>query len=142
VSVARDDSQRLRRLEEILAATAPTVPAAGTQAADPATRQLATLPVERIRLVTNELQSRDGGGDEIDRLAIRLLLNDYTAAVAQLRAVVRDAGQRIDAAAGPVAAVRTFVWKQDKLEDSGRYTLDDTAAGPLTADGPTAAPRA
>jgi hypothetical protein len=122
MSAESDVFQRLRRLVHILEPPhAAPDPAAAAER--DAARRLEQLPLDRIRRITAELASRpDGASDEGDALAMRLLLNDYIAAVAQLRAVTRDAADRIDAVAPPVADVRQFVWHEQKLREKRRQS--------------------
>lgn len=119
-------SQRLQRLGQILADSKPTVSTFTADDRDAAARHLESVPFERIRRITADLLERgDSRNDDVDALAIRLLLNDYMAAVAHLRAVVRDAGRRIDAAAEPISATRRFVWRDEKLQAAKQQALDD-----------------
>jgi hypothetical protein len=120
-----DPSQRLRRLERILAeAKAPS--AAAVNDCDAATARLASVPLERIRQITAELlRPSSTAGDDVDALTIRLLLNDYATAVTHLRAVVREAGERIDAAASPIKDTRRFLWRAEKLRTAASGTLQD-----------------
>jgi hypothetical protein len=111
--VGRDDSARLRRLEEILAG-----PLAGDERGERAGRSVEATTLDRVRRLTAELQARGGAPvDEIDALASRLLLADYAAAVSRLRSVAREAGRSIDAASESVREVRRFLWRRDKLRD-------------------------
>ena len=113
--------QRLQRLEQILAGARP-VTGAGAAALP---RDLEGVSIERIRQLTADLQARTTSpADEIDVLAARLLLNEYTAVVAQLRSAAREAAARIDAAANPVKDVRRFVWRLDKLRESRRQAIE------------------
>jgi hypothetical protein len=52
--------------------------------------------------------------DDIDRLAMRLLLNDYTAAVGHLRAAMRLAEQRMADATLPIEEARLHVKPREK----------------------------
>ena len=110
---ARTPTERLQRLEQILSSSKPALT---LTMLDAATNHLQAAPLERLRQLTVELQSRsDSGHDEVDALAMRLLLNDYATAVAHLRAVARDAGERIDAAATPLNESRRAIWRAEKL---------------------------
>lgn len=120
-------SQRLQRLEEILAASKASIAVFSGDERDAATVHLDSVPLERIRQITAELLERgDTGNDEIDALAARLLLNEYTVAVAHLRAVAREAGQSIDSAAVPLHEIRKFLWRDEKLRESRRQALEET----------------
>ena len=53
--------------------------------------------VERVRALTRELRAGEqDGADEVDRVIIRLLLDEYRLALRQLRLAVDGAGQRMD----------------------------------------------
>ena len=126
-------SQRLRRLEQILSGSS-AAPVAAVDERDAATRHMESLPLERIRQLTELVDQRSTEADEVDAVAMRLLLNDYAAAVGHLRAVTRDAGSRLDAAAGPVADVRRFLWRDEKLREALQQTTGGDEAG--SADEP------
>ena len=97
MSISADIDARLRALERIIALASPSVRRTG---ADPADEWLASLPIERVAKITDELQERTGRDvDAVDAVAMRLLLKDYTIAVAQLRAIVHATEQRLSAAA-------------------------------------------
>jgi hypothetical protein len=74
--------------------------AATKRGSDPADAHLASVPLDRIRRMTAELQ-QDSGNDN-NATTVSPLLNDYTTAVTHLRAVARLAEERIAAAAGPI----------------------------------------
>ena len=113
---ARTPAERLQRIEQILASSTPALTLAPLDPRDAATNHLQAAPLERMRQLTVELQARsDEGEDEVDALAMRLLLNDYATAVAHLRAVARDAGDRIEAAAAPLVEARRAIWRAEKL---------------------------
>jgi hypothetical protein len=108
------DSHRLQRLQQILA-DSQSASRASEERRDPAELHLANVPLERIREVTRELEKRAGEvPDAMDVLTMRVLLNDYTSAVAQLRAVARLVEPRVDAAASPIQEARRFVRLYDK----------------------------
>jgi hypothetical protein len=92
VSAPRDFSERLLRLEQILAASGGSRGAAPN--GDAAELLLASVMTERIRKTTAELD-RDAPMDAAEALAMRLLLADYGAAVGQLRGVARIAERRL-----------------------------------------------
>lgn len=113
---ARTPAERLQRLEQILASSTPARTLAPLDPRDAATTHLQAAPLERMRQITVELQARsDNGQDDVDALAMRLLLNDYATAVAHLRAVARDAGDRIEAAAAPLKETRRAIWRAEKV---------------------------
>jgi len=85
---------------------------------------LAEFPAERLAGVTEELRRRTGAEvDEIDALAMRLLLNDYTAAVARLRAVIRATEQRLSAAAPEIKGAMRVLGRiaEEHHEWTARY---------------------
>ena len=97
MSDSADIDARLRALERIIASASPSLRRAD---ADPADMWLASLPIERVAKITDELQERTGRDvDAVDAVAMRLLLKDYTIAVAQLRAIVHATEQRLSLAA-------------------------------------------
>ena len=63
--------------------------------------------------------------NDVDAVAVRLLLNDYAAAVGHLRAFVAKAGERVDAAAVPLRPIRKFVWRGTKATDRGAKAVGD-----------------
>jgi hypothetical protein len=108
----------LQRLEQILAESNATLTATRDGTADPADVHLASVPLERIRRTTSELQLGSGIDiDDVDAVTMRLLLNDYTTAVAHLRAVARLTEQHITAATAPIQETRLLVQRQQKLEE-------------------------
>ena len=124
-------SQRLRRLERILAGSRIVPPAVAADERDPATRHLESVPLDRIRALAELLDPGDGSNDDIDAVTMRLLLNDYATAVAHLRAATREAGARLDAATGPVTEGRRFLWRDEKLREELRQTAEQA---PESAD--------
>ena len=126
---ARTPTERLQRLEQILSSSRPALTLTTLDARDAATNHLQAAPLERMRQLTVELQSRsDSGLDEVDALGMRLLLNDYATAVAHLRAVARDAGERIDAAATPLNESRRAIWRAEKLIKAQPPAAEDEPA--------------
>ena len=125
MSPARETAARLLELEQILAQSRNAL--AADRDADPVALHLADVPVERMRRFTSVLQQGAGGGnDEIDAVTMRLLLNDYTAAVGHLRAIARVAAAGIDAAAVPVRESQRFV----RLDDRRAQKLESHGAQP------------
>ena len=126
---ARTPAERLQRIEQILASSTPALTLAPLDPRDAATNHLQAAPLERMRQLTLELQARsDGAQEDVDALAMRLLLNDYSSAVAHLRAVARDAAERIDAAAAPLNEARRAIWRAEKLRRPQPDAPDDEAA--------------
>lgn len=89
---------------------------------------LSSVPVERIRRLTAELQgSNTVHPDEIDVAVMRLLLSEYSTAVNHLRAVARQAAATVDAAAAPLLDARRAVHRLSKVLTRGE---PDAADGP------------
>ena len=121
MTAAADSARRLQRLAQILAESKTTPTVSSLHDPDPAKGHLSDVPLERIVRLTSEL--RDGAEtdvDDIDRLATRLLLNDYAAAVAHLRAVARLAEQRIADATTPIQETRLLIRRRDKAAARAR----------------------
>jgi len=114
MSAAPDSSWRLQRLAQILAESKP-LPSTSARETDPADVHIASVSLERIGRLTAELLATTATDiDDIDRLAMRLLLNDYTAAVAHLRAAMRLAEQRMADATLPIEEARLHVKPREK----------------------------
>ena len=106
--------ERLAEIERLLAQTT-AVMRANDHVADPVGVHLAEVPEARIRVLTRMLQPQPtDGNDDIDVLAMRLLLNDYIAAVAHLRAVARVAASLVDGVATPVKQGHRLLRLDDK----------------------------
>jgi hypothetical protein len=124
---------RLIEIERILAQTK-FVGGASDSAGNPVAVHLADVPATRIREFTRILQQRPlEANDDIDALAMRLLLNDYIAAVSHLRAVARVAASLIDGAAAPVKEIHRFLHADDKKRqrqstETGTRPPDDQPA--------------
>jgi hypothetical protein len=115
MSDAEDSSRRLQRLAQILAESKVALASTTGRDADPGGFHLSSVPFERIGRLTSELGHRAApDADDLDHLAMRLLLNDYTAAVAHLRATARLAEQRVAAAAVPIQETRRRIRLQAK----------------------------
>jgi hypothetical protein len=86
---------------------------------------LGRVPLGRIGRLTSEL-TRGGTGDidDIDRVAMRILLSDYTAAVGHLRATARLAEQRLADAAVPIQETRLLIRRRDKLAAGAKHKPD------------------
>jgi phytoene/squalene synthetase len=68
------------------------------------------------------------GNDDIDVLAMRLLLNDYVAAVAHLRAVARVAASLVDGVTAPVKQGHRLL----RLDDKRRQKQAGSVAPPAS----------
>ena len=115
VSTPQDLSQRLVRIAHILNAAG--VPRVGSTM-DAIELHLRSVPLERMKQLTGELAQRDGrDADELDLVTMRLLLEEYTAAVGHLRAVARAAAARVDGAPVPLKQTRKYIHRHLKLLD-------------------------
>lgn len=72
------------------------------------------LPEDRLLALTAELQSRAGNPDidTVDRLVMRLLLDEYRDAVRRFRAVVRIADQTLRVSSADVQKARRRVQRE------------------------------
>lgn len=107
-------AERLLQLDRILSHEGA---ASFSAEGDPVSLHLGAVPSERIRELTSFLTRATGATDEIDVVAMRLLLNDYTSAVGHLRAVARSAANRIDGAAAPVREAQLFMKRDLRREE-------------------------
>jgi hypothetical protein len=99
VASSRDTSTRRKVLEQILAETTPAASGTEIADADAAHAHLSSVPLERIRRLTAAVhESPSSNPDEIDAMAMRLLLDEYKTAVAHLRAVANEAASHVDGA--------------------------------------------
>jgi hypothetical protein len=114
-----DTARRLAHLEQILAETTSGTTSVSSSDTDATDVHLSSVPTERIRRLTRELQ-RDlpGALDEIDVVILTLLLNEYSSAVGHLRAVVRMAAATVDNAAGPVREAKRLAHRYGKMTES------------------------
>jgi hypothetical protein len=119
LSAPGDISQRLQELEQILSeAVVPTSAQRGD--ADPAGVHLDSVPLERIRRIASELQRQSpDAADDLDSVMARLLLNDYTASIAHLRAVARLAEQSVAAAGTSIHGARVLVQQDGAPAQNG-----------------------
>lgn len=109
-------SERVRLLDSILASSRHALAGAVRVDVAPAELHLRSIPFERIQQLTAIL--KDGAAhadDDIDRLCARLLLTDYVAAVAHLRAVARIAAARIEDTPASLKPARGFANRQEKI---------------------------
>jgi hypothetical protein len=121
VSNDYDLSRRLQRLEAQFASR-PENDAMPTNSSELVEWQMRSVPLDRIAHLTMELQQRSGAVvDAVDGLAMRLLLNDYTASTTRLRAVTRVAEGRMATASSRLQDVRAAVERElQRDEESGR----------------------
>jgi hypothetical protein len=119
MSAAADSSQRLQRLAHILAESQAAPGSASAPDRGPTDIHLDSVSRERISRLTSELAQRATiDTDDTDRLTVRLLLNEYTAAVAHLRAAARLTEQRMLEAAGAIQETRRHLRRQKKHANS------------------------
>ena len=114
MSASREPSARLASLEQILAQSPPVTH--GSAATDPGQVHLASIPLERIAALTRELQEHQTLlPDSIDAIAIRLLLNEYKAAVAHLRAVSNGVDARLHTVSEQLQKSRKTVRRDEEM---------------------------
>lgn len=105
-----DDSTRLARLAGILNESSPRRLAVSP---DPVEQHLASVRLDRIQRLARESQERIGiEADELDRVAMRLLLEEYSSAIVHLRAVAHASATVMEGAPAALKDVRRFVEKQ------------------------------
>ena len=108
---AEPNAQRLKRLHHILSQSKPALAPPATDTGE----LLASVSLDRIDRLTSEQHARiDEAIDDVDMVAMRLLLNEYMTAVGALRAVARLAEQRVDAAWVPIDQARRLVRRELK----------------------------
>ena len=110
---ARLPFERVRLLDNILASSRHSLTSAMRVDVAPAELHLRSIPFERIQQLTAVL--KDGAAhadDDVDRLCARLLVTDYLAAVAHLRAVARIAAARIEKTPAALKRIRRYVEKE------------------------------
>ncbi len=120
VAPSRDTSERLARLEQILAQTASGSGAIAADNGDVAEVHLSSVLTERIRLLTAELQGTASPLDESDAVVMKLLLNEYSTAVGHLRAVARMAAATVDGVTAPMLEMDRAVHRYIKTVDAHR----------------------
>ena len=110
MTAAREPFERLLRLGQILSQE--SVNGRGSADADPL--RPPELQIERLRLLTLELQQDGSDNDEVDAVTMRVLLNDYSATLAAFREMAREAGSHLTAASGPIKEARRFLKRLEK----------------------------
>lgn len=94
MSESPNPSPRLVQLDRILSLSSAT--AGRSAGGDRNLPILNAVPLERIQALTREVEQRSPAEtDDFDHLAMRVLLNDYRAAVASLRSVTSDVDARL-----------------------------------------------
>ena len=105
---------RVSRLDRILSQAESAPPRTGDS--DAGQVHLASIPLERIRGLTIELQERSPAvQDDIDAITMRLLLNDYKTAVAHLRAVTDRVGAQLQDAASQLSLTRKELRREEEM---------------------------
>jgi hypothetical protein len=107
MSLPYDPSARRQRLESIFALTAVSSTKSGDT--EPTDILLANVPTDRIRQATQELQRRSTPPDDLETVTMRLVLNQYMVAVANLRGVTHLAARRIADATTCIEEGQRFV---------------------------------
>jgi hypothetical protein len=119
MSAAADSSRRLQRLAQILAESQAAPGSTPAPDSGPTDVHLDSVSLERISRLTSELAQRAAiDTDDIDRLTMRLLLNEYTAAVAHLRAAARLTEQRMLEATVAIQETRLYLRRRKKHANS------------------------
>jgi predicted nucleotidyltransferase len=108
-------SERARVLDTVLAGSRDALASAVRSSVDPVELHLRSVPFERITRLTSILKDADmRTADEVDAIAMQLLLTDYAAAVAHLRAVVQMTATNLDAVPVSLKPARRFEARQAK----------------------------
>jgi hypothetical protein len=106
-------SPRLVQLDRILSLSSSI--AAGRGTGDRNHLILNAVPLERIQALTLELKQRPAAdADDFDHLAMRVLLNEYRAAVGSLRSVTTDVDARLHDAARRLATHQKALHREEK----------------------------
>jgi hypothetical protein len=115
MSVPNKPSTRIARLDQILAQSPPH-PASRSADVDPNQVHLSSVPLDRIHALTVELEQRSTvAPDDLDALTMRLLLNDYKAAVAHLRAVANSIDARLYATSNELHDIRKVLRREQEM---------------------------
>ena len=118
VASSPDTSERLARLDQILSQIPSGSQAVSADSANAAEVHLSSVPTERIRLLTAELQGTSSPElDESDAVVMKLLLNEYSTAVGHLRAVASLAAAAVDGVTGPMLEMEREVHRYTKTVD-------------------------
>jgi hypothetical protein len=109
----------LQELEQILSQS--VVPMSAQRGdADPVRVHLDSVPLERMRRLASELQQQSpDAADDLDSVMVRLLLNDYTAAIAHLRAVARLAEQNVASAGASIHGAKALLQQEGAPAENG-----------------------
>jgi hypothetical protein len=130
MSASHQPSARLARLDRILSQSPLATASHATADTDPGQVHLMSVPLERIQALTLELQERSATDiDDVDAITMRLLLNDFKAAVAHLRAVANGADARLHTAGAELHESRKRLRREEEMamKQAGRPEDDDKA---------------
>jgi hypothetical protein len=109
LNVSADDlNARVMRLAEMLERFRAPDPQPGAASANPVAARLDSIADERMRRLAAMLKERlsEPAVDAADALLLRLLLDEYSAGVRQLRAAARAVEERLNAARSVIAESR------------------------------------
>ena len=121
-------SARLTRLDRILSQSPPAPVSHASADTDPAQVHLMGVPLERIQGLTAELQERSTtDADEVDAITLRLLLNDYKAAVAHLRAVANGVDARLHVVGAELHESRKTLRREEEMATKRAAPSEDEA---------------
>ena len=116
-------SDRLLRIEQILAESRRELDAMTRSGPDPAAAILSGAMTERLKNMTAEFKRYPATQlDRTDAVSMRLLLTDYMTALAHLRAVTRLAEQRLTSAAATLKGQVRFVERIIEDRESARLS--------------------
>lgn len=114
MSLADDSAQRLARLSVILDDGSRR---RHTTWSNPVDEHLASLRLDRVQQLAREVESRSGREtDELDRVAMRLLLDEFASALFHMRAVAREAAKNMERGPAALKDVRRYVEKEREIE--------------------------
>jgi hypothetical protein len=119
VSDPREPSERLLRLGQILSQQMSN----GRGSDDVNPSRTSELQTERIRLLTLELQHDGTHNDHVEAVTMRVLLNDYAAALSGFREMARQAESHLTAALGSIRDARRYVKRQEKRKRTQKTRL-------------------
>lgn len=92
-----------------------------TAASDPVAEHLAALRLDRIQQLAREIELRsEREPDELERITMRLLLDEYASALAHLRAIAREGARNVEQAPAPLKDVRRYVDREREIEAKQR----------------------
>ena len=89
-----------------------------TPAADAIDRHLARLRLDRVQQLTQHIERHsDRTGDQVDGIALRVLVHEYVTALAHLRAATQEAASRIEAVPPTIKDVRRCLQQEVDLQE-------------------------